>query len=391
MSEKTDFILKIIEDLAMPLILSADRVELEKLDDKKEPPNDLDERIAKSAATLLSGAVKFGMDLDKSLEFSKNETESENLRLTLTTASARLMADRYERTGKIPADKDFEKIKTSIQSVIGFSDHFTSGPLPEEARVQAEYMDAFAPVIDVVAEYSFGRSGNKILPEIASRLMDMTHQLSGIKFGEDKTSRAAVSYELGILRTVARIYAAAHKMEKDRIMAMSDDEREKMVAGNGGEIPLQPVWDAFQMRLALMDVLTEALFPGALDAEGQDGAKATLENPSEQENKPVSAEPDSSETPTGTGTGSDAGAESGDDGGDDAMSALFGGPDSEQGEQSVQQNRSAQAAVPPKAQPPVAPPSTSPAEPEQPPRESAADESGEKKKGDDDDDPMSFF
>src|SRR5690606_22554761 len=58
-------------------------------------------------------------------------------------------------------------------------------------------------------------------------------------------------------------YAASHNAEMERLMAMADEQR--AVAG----VSMNPVWEGFEARAAMLEVLAQNLLPGAAKDGGQ--------------------------------------------------------------------------------------------------------------------------
>src|SRR5690606_29690836 len=85
-------------------------------------------------------------------------------------------------------------------------------------QIHAQYMHAFVPVINAVAEFPFGHQETKLMTTISSKLIaraeDVAANLDG---SSDEITQKRLA--LAILNGLTVIFAACYKAETDRIQA----------------------------------------------------------------------------------------------------------------------------------------------------------------------------
>lgn len=64
---------------------------------------------------------------------------------------------------------------------------------------------------------------------------------------------------VGVMDAAGNLYADAHYAEMDRLLDMTEAERAEYVEAEGGQIPLAPVWDAFDLRMSMLTALADAI------------------------------------------------------------------------------------------------------------------------------------
>ena len=100
------------------------------------------------------------------------------------------------------------------------------------------------PVINAVAEFSFGQSEPKLMQEIMARLEKTSSDIAKEAGLNDKLS------ELMVLKSLASIYAECHISETQKL-ASASSENEDVRA----ELSLDPVWEAFGTRIAMVEAV----------------------------------------------------------------------------------------------------------------------------------------
>jgi hypothetical protein len=83
-----------------------------------------------------------------------------------------------------------------------------------------------------------------------------------------------------ILQALGQIYATAHRAETKRIKTIPENER-------SGEFSLQPVWDALDKQVAMLEILLGAMTDGAVRGGRRGGGKKpAVEAPVTTESEP---------------------------------------------------------------------------------------------------------
>ena len=217
---------------------------------------------AQKIAELLAKTVQTGIDLGYALDLGPTGEITDSLRLALTGLAAPLIAGAYRNNSKTPTDTDIKKIVTAMQAVLSFAENFSAdsdhtdrlknlsgGGTTDAAQNYLRNVYAFVPVVNAVGAFSFGQPEQKLIMEIAGRLAATVRQMGASVLGKDA--------DIHILNALAQIYAACHQVETARIMALSEQDRQK------ANLSLDPVWKNFDLRLAMLEALASGIASGA--------------------------------------------------------------------------------------------------------------------------------
>ncbi|MBU0799604.1 MAG: hypothetical protein KKA05_01240, partial [Alphaproteobacteria bacterium] len=221
---------------------------------------------AEQIAALLGRAVQTSIALNENLKL-KDSGDAE--RVALAALGARLVAAQYVASGgKIPGDADVARIGTAVDAVLSFADNFMpgaegrarlemldagSGAALDETQLAVQYVAALLPVVNAVAAFSFGRVEKKLVQDIADRLSGDAEDLLRDIVGDGADAATARRAELQCLRMLAEIYAACHRAETAHLGTLAPADREKIAAN--GQIPMEPVWESYALRLSMLSVL----------------------------------------------------------------------------------------------------------------------------------------
>jgi hypothetical protein len=276
--ERTAFRLQFLKTLGAPLMAAVNDA-MPAADDKA---------AAEQIAGLLARTVQASITLSESLKIGAPD---DAVRAALAGLAARLLAAQYAAGGKMPGDADIKRMAASMDAVLAFADNFMAGAegrarleltdagaLPDENQIAIQFAVAMAPVITEVAAFSFGRPEKKLLQEIADRLSGDAEELRRELAGDNMAAPAARRADLQCLCILCDIYAACHRAETRHLGAMPAEARDKLA--NGGPIPMEPVWEAYCVRRAMLGVLA------GVPARGAAGGGAVALRPA-----PVAAAP----------------------------------------------------------------------------------------------------
>lgn len=293
----------ILEKLGAPLVGAAcgPAARPDEPDDESAP-----RRAAGRVAELLGKSVQLGIQLASGMGLREGG-EDDSVRLALTALAAGLVADQYRQTGRVPGDAELRRLSTGIEAVLTFSDSFAPAadgiarldaaggvpPFPgDESQAALWYVAALAPVTAAVAAFPFGRPEKMLAQDIAGRLVaraaGMAAALGGN--GDEKTRKRA---ELALLGPLARIYVDCHREQTARLMAMDDKARAALAQGGDGALPMDAVWDAFEMRAEMAQTLAAATAQGGRGG-GSGGPAAPSVSSAPVSSPPVSSAPVSS-------------------------------------------------------------------------------------------------
>lgn len=251
--EKTAFRLQFLHDVGAPLMVAVDGA----------MPGADEKAAAEQVAALLTRTVQASISLADSLKIADAD---DGVRAGLAALAARLLGAHFAVAGKMPGDAEVRRIAASMDAVLAFADNFMPGAegrarlemtdggvLPDETQMAIQFAAAMVPVMTVVAAFPFGRPEKKLLQDIGDRLTGDAEDLRRDLAGDDMSAAAARRADLQCLRILCDIYAACHAAETTHLAAMPSEARDGLAAG--GQIPMEPVWEAYGLRLAMLGAL----------------------------------------------------------------------------------------------------------------------------------------
>lgn len=252
--ERTAFRVQFLQTIGAPLMMAVDGA----------MPGTDEKAAAELMAVLLSRTVQASIVLAESLKIPGAD---DGVRAGLAGLAARLIGAQFAASGgKMPGDAEIKRLTASMDAVLAFADNFMpgaegrarlemtdAGAAPDETQLAIQYAAALAPVIAEVGAFPFGRPEKKLLQEIADRLTGDAEDLRRDLAGDDMPPGAGRRADLQCLRILCDIYAACHRAETKHLGAMPAEARDKLATG--GPIPMEPVWEAYGLRLAMLGVL----------------------------------------------------------------------------------------------------------------------------------------
>lgn len=366
MDQHTTYLLQMLETLGAPLMsaVMAAQPHDQAIDLQSE---------AQSLAALLGKTVETSIELGTVMDVNPAEAQDDTLRVALAGLAAPLVAGQYARRHQIPESADLKKITGALQAVLTFSDNFTptaqtverlknleaQGQIVDSYQTQIQYMQAFIPVIEAIAAFSFGQAEAKLIMDVSTRLVKRAVQLRETLLPGIDDEAVQKRTELGFLNALATLYSACHKAETGKVLNMDETAR-------AGGLTMEPVWTAFDTRAAMLEALA-ARIAGSVASQGggqSGGQSPALSQAAPPDTPPASGgvqqpavplaspppPPSDSQTPTAPPSG-----------GHNPM-AMFAAPKDDAG-----------AAPAPQTQVPAAPPDSPPAAvPQDPPAQPVA-------------------
>ncbi|MCB9978628.1 MAG: hypothetical protein H6862_03360 [Rhodospirillales bacterium] len=312
MSVSSDLAFQILEKIGAPLMRAIVAAPGQNAADPTEQ--------ARFLADLLGKSVHGGMALAGLMNINGPDDKVDSIRLGLTSLLCEVLAAQVRETGRAPTDRDIERYLSSFQALLSFADGFSGAAdaadrlrtidparafLLDETQIDALFLRAFAPVIEAVATFPFGHSDRKLVQDVCEKLLAESRRIARAVPAENPV--AARRRELLVLDALCPLYAACHTAQTRRLMAMDAAARSAMAADNGGVLPMAPVWEAFALRVAMLESL--ANFPrtetGSITS-GSDPApevvKPATSSPATTPTPPVPAQPQALQTPPDSGT-----------------------------------------------------------------------------------------
>ncbi|MGZ9108283.1 MAG: hypothetical protein ACXW4B_05630 [Micavibrio sp.] len=263
MDQRTQFLIQVLEKIGGPLTAAVTVLPGQNDGDTAQD--------AKRVAELLNRSVQLGLSVAEGMNV-RDEAQADGVHLALAAFSSPLIAGHYMASGRVPGDLEIRRLSGALQAVLTFADTFTpaadstmrlqnteAGMAPaDEALIHIQMLTAFAPVFQVVSGYAFGRAENKLIQEIAARLVERAAMLREEIFGDDLPTKTARQIELVLLRVLASLYAAAHAMEMQKLMALGDAAR-----ATGSGVSMDPIWAAFDRGAEMARLVAEQIVPPA--------------------------------------------------------------------------------------------------------------------------------
>lgn len=284
MDQRSQYLIQILEKIGAPLLGAVADVSArqEKAAPTARNQDELARGDAQRVAELLAKAIQVSIDLGKSMDLASMPDQGESLRLALAAVAGDIVAGQYRTLARVPAEADIRRAITALEAVLTFSENFI--PSPENiARLQeikaqgvvadasqtiVQSMQAFLPVVNAIGAFPFGQPEQKLIQDISERLLSVMYELTQKIFGNTLNETSRPFAELAILRSLAQIYADSHIGEMNRLMSMGEETRMQQ------PLTLDPVWAAFDARVAMLEVLSLSLAAGEQGKAGGSGGKA---------------------------------------------------------------------------------------------------------------------
>jgi hypothetical protein len=247
--------LAMLTELGRPLLEAADHVV--SVQDQQAVKT-----VAEQVATLLGRTVQASIAMGETLRLGADHDAE---RLALAALAASIMGGAYKDTkGRMPEEAEIQRIASAVDAILSFSDHFdvtsnaatrlnalsASEIILDETQFTILYLEAYVPVIEAVNRFAFGRAEKKLMALIAARLSDDAKQVVAALGDAPSDVMAAYIYELQVLKMLTAIYAASHNAETNYIYSSGPEALNALMVQ--GVIPLDPVWDGYETRLAML-------------------------------------------------------------------------------------------------------------------------------------------
>lgn len=257
---RTQFLIQILDKIGGPLAAAV----------AAGPTLDSEAAGAQRLAELLNRSVQLGLSVAGEMNV-RDEGQADGVHLSLAAFASPLMAGQYLVSGRVPNDAEIKRLTSSMQAVLAFADNFTPaadsalrvqntepGDAPaDETLIYVQILNAFAPIIQVVNDYAFGKPESKVIQEIASRLKTKAAEMREDLFGNALSPKDKSRCELVLMKLLCALYASCHTAEVRRLMSLSEQARTIAV------ITIDPVWAAFDKQASMAMVVAGQLLPDA--------------------------------------------------------------------------------------------------------------------------------
>lgn len=267
MSQRSDFLLKILENIGTPLMAAIN-------DNANRSPDDATPvKDAERMAELLTRSLQISIALSGSMDMREGAGGGDSVRVALAALAAGLLGGHYKQTGKMPGDNDIKRLTTALEAVLTFSDNFTPAAdniarlenmapgMADENQINIQYINLFVPVVVAATRFPFGQPEKKLVQDVAGRLIDTAAAVRGRLQDGSAEAKGSKQAELQILQALIKLYVSCHNAETDRLMKTGE---------GGGSI--DGVWKAFDTGLAMLEMLSESAVPGETEAASTGGS-----------------------------------------------------------------------------------------------------------------------
>lgn len=213
-------------------------------------------------AETLNGLVEGTLALSDASMLSLNterEPVDEFVRWSIVAAATHNVAARYRATGSIITADEAQKL---ADAVFETKDKFQSQSVGAGESVpntlgtfRARMLEALVPVVNAVAQYSFGRAEHVILAQVAERLLKTADQATRGLAPAGCTPRDWRLLCWSVLQAAGFLYSDCHFAEADRLLYMEKEERDVYFREHDNMPPMTYVWQAFDQRMAMLATL----------------------------------------------------------------------------------------------------------------------------------------
>jgi hypothetical protein len=199
-------------------------------------------------------------------------------RWSIVSAAAQNVAARFRATG---APMPAEEAGTMVQAVFDLKEKFQSQSVGAGESIpntlgmfRAKMLEALVPVVNAVAQYSFGRAEHLMLAQVSERILKTADQVTR---GLAPPGCPPKDWRLlcwSVLQAAGFLYSDCHFAEADRLLYMEKEERDNYFKEHDNIPPLTFVWQAFDQRIAMLATLITYLDVPAgakLDEQGMGG------------------------------------------------------------------------------------------------------------------------
>ncbi len=253
--KRTELLAGIMQDIGLPLLLSMIDV---------DPNKSQDENVI-DISKLLGSTLLTSETITRSLQVGEDEEDLDYL-FRSTGFAAQIMAGLHRATKKMPSEKDIKRTVSSTTTLLAFSEHYKPGDTPEiegsemsdllkkklETNIDLRFLTVFIPVANVISEFSFGQTENKMIQDVSEKLKDHAVEHRKRILGNTLSLKEEKEAELIILESLANIYVGCHKAELLRVTSLKDSAK----AAEKSDAQIQNIWDAFEQRMMILSNFT---------------------------------------------------------------------------------------------------------------------------------------
>lgn len=270
MDSRSIFLLQVLEKLASPLVASISEVSVRQMMMPDPGQAGAMRPEAEQVAGLLTKSTQMSIGLSELVDLKLPEGEADSLRLALASLSSPLVANIYRLAGRTPTDAEIDRVMAAMNAVYTYSDNFAPAAdasarmavldqdfYPSDPiQISLQYMSALLPAVNSVMAYSFGQPEKKLIQDVTERLLKESRDLRAKMFPHMTEARDTSKADLAILRMATLIYSQCHFGEMAKLMATEEQARQGLAPA------MTTLWQAFSLRMQMLEVLAEVMVPG---------------------------------------------------------------------------------------------------------------------------------
>ena len=223
---------------------------------------DRPEKTPENNAAIFGELLQNVGDLSKQVANQMGFDDShkyDGVRWEVSKVMAQLVASYFRATAlPMPAARAEELLpimQSAAPMVPEIMDVTAPQPPTETMLPQVRAINHMIPVLSAISRFAFGRPEAEVMAEIAEKLLNKNQELVNSLVPDDVTPAERKQFEDGILEALGKIYAESHYAEMDRLLDMPPEERAKYVQSYNNKPPMEPVWQAFDLRVEMLTAL----------------------------------------------------------------------------------------------------------------------------------------
>lgn len=224
----------------------------------KGAPAPTPEEESKMLDDLVSNAMALSTATLASLNADSQKLD-DAVRWMVVNAATHVVAARFRANSEIkPAEEAAELAK----AVFGIQGKFQSQTVATGESVpntlgtfRAKMLETLVPVVNAVAQYSFGRAEHLLLAQVAERLLKTADQVTRSLAPTGCTPQDWRLLCWSVLQAAGYLYSDCHFAEADRLLYMEKEERDAYFREHDQMPPLTFVWQSFDQRMAMLATL----------------------------------------------------------------------------------------------------------------------------------------
>jgi hypothetical protein len=227
---------------------------------------DRPEKTPENNAAIFGELLQNVGDLGKQVATNLGYDESakyDGVRWEVAKIMAQLVASYFRATAMpmpIARAEELLPIMQSAAPMVPEIMDVTNPQSPTEAMLpQVRAINHMIPVLSAIARFAFGRPEADVMAEIAGKLLHKTQELVTAQVPDDFSPAERKQFEDGILESLGKIYAESHYAEMDRLLDMPPEERAKYVQSYNNKPPMEPVWQAFDLRVGMLMAVIKSI------------------------------------------------------------------------------------------------------------------------------------